>query len=73
VRNRSTRLNLLINYRLNLSTGIPEQVKTYVKGFIDVVGKDGGLVVDCGSIIDEARHGNVKAMIEYTKEYGRYE
>ncbi len=56
-----------------LNTGTPEQVKTYVKELIDVVGKDGGLVVDCGSIIDEARHENVKAMIEYTKEYGRYE
>jgi hypothetical protein len=73
VRNQSTRLNLLINYQLNLSTGIDEQVKTYVKGLIDVVGKDGGLVVDCGSIFDEARHENVKAMIEYTKEDGRYE
>lgn len=56
-----------------LSTGTPEQVRAYVKKLIDVVGKDGGLVVDCGSIIDEARHENVKAMIEYTKEYGRYE
>jgi len=55
VRNPSTRLNLLIDYQLNLSTGIPEQVKTYVKELIDVVGKDGGLVVDCGSIVDEAR------------------
>jgi len=54
VRNPSTRLNLLIDYQLNLSTGIPEQVKTYVKELIDVVGKDGGLV-DCGSIVDEAR------------------
>jgi len=30
-------------------------------------------MVDCGSIIDEAKHENVKVMIEYTKEYGRYE
>jgi hypothetical protein len=56
-----------------LSTGTPEQVRSYVKELIDVVGKGGGLMVDCGSIIDEAKHENVKAMIEYTKEYGVYE
>jgi hypothetical protein len=56
-----------------LIAGTPEQVKTYTKDLIDVVGKNGGLIVDCGSVIDEAKHDNVKAMIKFTKEYGRYE
>jgi hypothetical protein len=47
-------------------------VKDYVKELIDVVGKNGGLIVDSGSVIDEAKHENVKAMVEFTKEYGRY-
>ena len=39
---------------------------------VDVVGKDGGLIVDCGSVIDEAKHENIRAMVEFTKEYGQY-
>ena len=30
----------------------------------------GRLIVDAGCIFDEARHDNVKAMIDYTKTYG---
>jgi hypothetical protein len=55
-----------------LYTGTAEQVKGYVKKLIDVVGKGGGLMVDCGIWFDEARHENVKAMVEFTKEYGVY-
>ncbi|MFC1534214.1 uroporphyrinogen decarboxylase family protein [Thermodesulfobacteriota bacterium] len=56
-----------------INTGTPEQIKAYVKELIDVVGKDGGLMVDSGSVIDEGKHENVRMMIEHTKEYGRYE
>ena len=55
-----------------LSTGTPEDVKTYIKNLIDIVGKGGGLIVDAGCIFDEAKHDNIKAMIEFTKEYGIY-
>jgi hypothetical protein len=55
-----------------LCTGTPEDVKAYVKKLIDVVGKGGGLIVDCGILFDEARHENVKAMVDFTKEYGVY-
>lgn len=51
-----------------LHTGTPDDVKAYVKNLIDIVGKDGGLIVDSGSIFDEAKHDNVKAMVEFTKE-----
>jgi len=55
-----------------LNTGTPEDVKRDVKELIDIVGKDGGLIVDCGIWFDEAKHDNVKAMVEFTKEYGIY-
>jgi hypothetical protein len=56
-----------------LYVGTPQQVKDYVKKLIDVVGKGGGLMVDCGIWFDEAKHENVKAMVDFTKEYGVYE
>lgn len=55
-----------------LYAGTPQQVKDYVKELIDVVGKNGGLMVDSGIWFDEARHENVKAMVDFTKEYGVY-
>jgi uroporphyrinogen-III decarboxylase len=55
-----------------LCTGTPQQVKDYVKELIDVFGKGGGLIVDCGVWFDEAKHENVKAMVDCTKEYGVY-
>lgn len=55
-----------------LNTGNPEQVKDYVRTLIDVVGKGGGLIVDSGAIFDEAKLENVKAMVDFTKEYGVY-
>lgn len=55
-----------------LVTGSVQQVKDYVKKLIDVVGKGGGLMVDCGIWFDEAKHENVKAMVDFTKEYGVY-
>jgi hypothetical protein len=55
-----------------LYAGTPEEVKGYVKELIDVVGQNGGLIVDSGCIFDEAKHENVKAMVDFTKEYGAY-
>jgi hypothetical protein len=37
--------------------------KKYCKWLIDVVGKDGGLVVGPGSVIDEVKPENLKAML----------
>jgi len=55
-----------------LYTGSVQRVKNYVKELIDVVGEGGGLMVDCGIWFDEAKHENVKAMVDFTKEYGVY-
>jgi uroporphyrinogen-III decarboxylase len=61
--------NVPVSY---LATGTVKQVKDYVKTLIDVVGAGGGLIVDSGSILDEAKYENVKAMLDFTKEYGVY-
>jgi uroporphyrinogen-III decarboxylase len=56
-----------------LFAGTPQEVKDYVKWLIDVVGEGGGLMVDCGVWFDEAKRENVKAMVDFAKEYGVYE
>ena len=55
-----------------LSTGTPDDVKAYCKELIDVVGKDGGFIMDASTVLDDARPENVRAMIDFTKEYGVY-
>jgi hypothetical protein len=54
-----------------LATGTPGDVTDYCKMLIDVVGKDGGLIIDSDGI-DEARPENVNAMGPFVKEYGVY-
>jgi uroporphyrinogen-III decarboxylase len=55
-----------------LNTGTPDEVKEYCKELIDVAGKNGGFIMTSGGIIDKAKPENVRAMIEFTKEYGVY-
>ena len=55
-----------------LHTGTPEQVKSYVKNLINVIGKGGGLIVNAGSVIDNAKFETLKAMFDATLEYGVY-
>ncbi|MFC1921225.1 uroporphyrinogen decarboxylase family protein [Chloroflexota bacterium] len=56
-----------------LCTGSPQEVRDYCKKLIDVVGKDGGLIID-GSIgiPDDAKVENVETMVEFCREYGVY-
>jgi hypothetical protein len=56
---------------LRLST--PDEVKAYCKKLIDTVGKGGGFIMGNGAFFDEAKPENVKAMVDFTKEYGVYE
>lgn len=49
-----------------------QDVKDYCKKLIDVVGKGGGYILGPRSATDEVKPENLKAMIEFTKEYGRY-
>jgi hypothetical protein len=55
-----------------LQTSDVDEVKKYCKWLIDVVGKDGGLIVGPGSVIDEVKAENLKTMVDFTREYGRY-
>ncbi len=55
-----------------LQTGSTEDVKKYCKFLIDVVGKDGGFIMAPASSLDEVMPENLKTMIDFTKEYGKY-
>jgi uroporphyrinogen-III decarboxylase len=55
-----------------LNLGTPQDVEDYVKKLIDTAGKDGGLIIGNGAFFDQARPENVKAMIDFAKEYGVY-
>jgi len=55
-----------------MSTGTPDDVKDYCKKLIDVVGKGGGFIMDSSTVLDDAKPENLKAMMDYTKEYGVY-
>ena len=56
-----------------LNVGTTQQVEDYCKKLIDMVGRDGGFLMDGATgIPDEARTENVRAMVETTKSYGVY-
>ncbi len=56
-----------------MQVGTAEEVKSYCKKLIDVVGKDGGFIMCTRAVLDEAKPENVRAWIEFTKEYGVYQ
>jgi hypothetical protein len=55
-----------------LQTSATEGVIKYCKWLIDVVGKDGGYIMGTGSVVDEVKPENLKAMVDFTREYGKY-
>ena len=55
-----------------LIAGTPDEVKDYCKMLIDLLGKDGGFMMETAGLLDEANVENVKTMFEFTKEYGVY-
>lgn len=55
-----------------LVSGTPQDVRDYCKQLIDVVGKNGGLIMEAAACVDEAKPENMKAMFEFTREYGVY-
>ena len=54
-----------------LLSGTPDDVRAYCKKMIDTF-KDGGLIMDAAVMLDEAKPENLKAMMDFTKEYGVY-
>ncbi|MFB3785508.1 MAG: uroporphyrinogen decarboxylase family protein [bacterium] len=56
-----------------LCLGTPDEVKDYCKKVIDGVARDGGYIMDAGAIMqDEPQVENVRAMTDFTREYGVY-
>jgi uroporphyrinogen-III decarboxylase len=55
-----------------LQVGTVDDVKKVCKQLIDVAGKDGGYIMGPASSLDEVNPENLKAMIDFTKEYGKY-
>jgi hypothetical protein len=59
------------NYLLALGT--PDEVRACCKRVIDGVARDGGYIMDASAIIqNDARVENVRAMTDFTREYGVY-
>jgi len=52
--------------------GTPGDVNAYCKKLIDGCGKGGGFIMDSATGLDDAKPENVKAMFEFTREYGVY-
>jgi len=55
-----------------LCTGTPDEVRDYCKKLIDIVGKDGGYILDPEAPMVDEDPRNVKVMIDFFKEYGVY-
>jgi uroporphyrinogen-III decarboxylase len=55
-----------------LQAGSVQDVKDYCKELIDTIGKDGGFILSPRSSTDEVKPENLKAMIDFTREYGVY-
>ena len=52
--------------------GTPDEVKKHCKYLIDNVAPGGGYMMDAAALIDDAKPENVKAIFDYTMEYGKY-
>ena len=55
-----------------LTVGTADQVRAYCKALIDTVAADGGFIMGPSGSTDDVKPENVKAMIDFTKEYGVY-
>ncbi len=56
-----------------LSNGTPDEVRECCKKVIDGVAGDGGYIMDASAIVqDDAKVENIKAMTDFTREYGVY-
>lgn len=56
-----------------LSIGTPDEVRAHCKAVIDGVAGDGGYIMDSSAIIqNDAKVENLRAMTDFTREYGGY-
>jgi uroporphyrinogen-III decarboxylase len=55
-----------------LITGTTEEIKATCRQLIDTCAPGGGYIMTNGAAIDDVKPENLKAMIDFTKEYGVY-
>jgi uroporphyrinogen-III decarboxylase len=55
-----------------MATGTQDQIRAYCKKLIDTVAKGGGYIMDTSTGLDDAKPENVKALFDFTREYGVY-
>jgi hypothetical protein len=55
-----------------LQSGTVQEVIDYCKKLIDIVGKDGGLIMSTSSPVDDVNPANLKALCDFTRDYGKY-
>ena len=53
-------------------TGSPKDVKEYCRKLIEVCGKGGGYILSAGTIAENPKLENLRAMLQAVKEYGVY-
>jgi uroporphyrinogen-III decarboxylase len=56
----------------SLVLGTPQEVRDSCKELIDVLGDGGGFIMDAAMASEDVKPENMRAMIEFTKEYGVY-
>ncbi len=52
-----------------LATGTPDQVKEYCRTLLNSVGSEGGFIMSSAAVLDDARVENVRALVDFTREY----
>ncbi len=55
-----------------LAVGTPSEVRDLAKQLIDYCGRDGAFVMSSRTPVDDARPENLKALVDFTIEYGVY-
>ena len=55
-----------------MATGTPDQIRAYCKKLIDTAARGGGYIMDTSTGLDDAKPENVKALFDFTREYGVY-
>jgi len=55
-----------------LTVGTPQDARDHAKKLIDTCGEGGGYILANGAFFDEVKWENLKAIVDFTKEYGVY-
>lgn len=55
-----------------MERGTKDDVKEYARKVIDVCARDGGFIMGVAHSLMDARYENMKALVDFTKEYGVY-